>query len=155
MIHSISIRFGSLNPRPFPVPSTSHLPVFTDNVLPSILVHLGVLDISNSPSLSNHFTEARDPQKLASLLGAAPEPGPKQEPVEGPVLSASDAYILRAAAIDACEMIVASSRKLQSSPEWVRELKLPELDMWLWAVAKDRVDYRQLPRFAQRDTMYF
>jgi len=137
------------------VPSTSHLPVFTDNVLPSLLVHLGVLDITSSPSLSSHFTEARDPETLASLLGPAPESGPKQEPIEGPVLSASDAYLLRGAAIDACEMIVASSRKLQSSPQWVRELKLPELDMWLWAVAKDRVDYRQLPRFAQRDTVFF
>jgi hypothetical protein len=38
---------------PFPIPHTSHLPVFVDNVLPSILIHLGVVDLSTATSASS------------------------------------------------------------------------------------------------------
>ena len=77
----------------------------------------------------------------------------------GPLLTVEQAYVLRAAAIDACELIVARARTLdvggEVGLEWVREITLPELDAWIWAVAKDRPDYRKLERFALRNTAYF
>ena len=80
-------------------------------------------------------------------------------PDEGPLLTVEQAYVLRAAAIDACELIVARARTLdvggEVGLEWVREITLPELDAWIWAVAKDRPDYRKLERFALRNTAYF
>ncbi|KAJ7755703.1 hypothetical protein DFH07DRAFT_821508 [Mycena maculata] len=158
LIHAISIRFGSAQPPPFPVPSTSHMPVFSDNVLPSLLIHLGVIDTSGSPNLSLLFPHAGSPKQLVPLFATA-APGPsdaKVLPKDGPVLSTNQAYILRAAAIDACEMITAVAHTLQEpSLEWLRDIELPALDMWIWAVAKDRPDYRQLERFVLRDTVYF
>ncbi|KAF7362058.1 NAD+ kinase [Mycena venus] len=147
LIHAVSVRFGSAHPPPFPVPSTSHLPVFADNVLPSLLVHLGVIDISGSPNLSTLFPHAGAPEQLAPLLATA-TPGtgdPKTLPKDGPVLSTNQAYTLRAAAIDACELITDVAHELNDpSLEWLRDIQLPTLDMWIWAVAKDRSDYRKL-----------
>ncbi|KAJ7675105.1 hypothetical protein B0H17DRAFT_1081800 [Mycena rosella] len=138
LIHAISIRFGSANPPPFPVPLTAHMPVFSDNVLPSLLIHLGEL----APLL---------------LATAATDTGdPKPLPKDGPIFSSNQAYIVRAAAIDACELIIESAHTLQDpSLEWLKDLNLPSLDMWIWAVAKDRMDYRRLERFVVRDTVFF
>ncbi|KAJ7124914.1 hypothetical protein C8R44DRAFT_781783 [Mycena epipterygia] len=158
LIHAISVRFGSADPSPFPVPSTSHMPVFSDNVLPSLLIHLGVIDISGSPNLSLLFPHAGSPEQLATLLAtAAPGTGDaKPLPKDGPVLATNQAYILRAAAIDACELITEVAHTLhEPSLEWLRDMQLPSLDMWIWAVAKDRTDYRQLERFVLRDTVFF
>lgn len=141
LIHAVSVRFGSADPAPFPVPSTSHLPVFSDNVLPSLLIHLGVIDISGSPNLSTLFPHAGAPEQLATLLATATvgTGDAKTLPKDGPVLSTNQAYILRAAAVDACELITEIAHKLdEPSLDWLREIQLPSLDMWIWAVAKDR-----------------
>jgi hypothetical protein len=180
------------------VPQTSHLPVFADNVLPSILIHLGIIDLSTAaPALTSLFQVAggrgsgdaavaaasasaaatdpvadHDPAHTpALLLAAAPElTAPpvrigkgKAVPVEGPTPTPAQAYVLRAAAIEACERIVARAHAMggaassgqQRAPPWLKDVTLPDLDVWLWAVAKDRADYRALPRFALRNTPFF
>lgn len=80
-------------------------------------------------------------------------------PKEGPILTETQAYMLRAAAIDACELIIDEARNTGDADggvmDWVRDIQLPELDMWIWAVAKDRRDYRELPRFSLRNTEFF
>jgi len=158
LIHAISVRFGSADPPPFPVPSTSRdLPVFSDNVLCSMLVHLGVIDISQSPQLLSVFPHAGSPPRLQTLLAtAAPGTGAKFLPNDGPILSANQAYILRAAAIDACELIVTVARALdEPALGWLKDMQLASLDRWIWSVAKDRPDYRELERFVLRDTVFF
>lgn len=168
LVNGIAIRFGHLSP-PFPVPRTSSIPVFTDNVLPSILIHLGVIDLSTAaPSISSLFPNAGSEESLEKLLAASPETASgkavkngKEVPKEGPVLTAEQAYILRAAAIDACELIVEYAHSMDAAEledrglEWLREITLPDLDTWLWAVAKDRPDYRKLERFVLRNTLFF
>lgn len=74
LIHAITIRFGDMNPAPFPIPDTSNSPVFADNVLPTMLVHFGVIDLTSS-GLS----------------------------VEKEGVSEEEGYTLRAAAIEASE----------------------------------------------------
>lgn len=165
MIYIVVDRFGSDLPPPFPIPNTSRIPVFTDNVLPSMLIHLGVIDLSSAPLLSSIFPAANSPEKWHALLAEAP---PKSDAdkdaniilTEGPVLTAKQSYILRAAAIDACELIVDTARSLDKETlapdvEWIQDITLPQLDMWLWGVAKDRPDYRKLERFVLRDTVFF
>jgi len=166
LIHAIRIRFGSISPPPFPIPSTQDSPIFADNVIPSMLIHLGVLDLSHAPGLNALFPSA---ESLQSLLGPAPKARVDQQiPIyttikEGPSLSNAQAFKLRAAAIDACEMIVSQARSLgvfepeekQELPAWLREITLQDLDMWLWSIAKDRPDYRALERYAQRDTVFY
>ncbi|EIN11942.1 hypothetical protein PUNSTDRAFT_62993 [Punctularia strigosozonata HHB-11173 SS5] len=167
LIHAIAVRFTTA---PFPIPETSHLPVFTDNVIPSMLVHLGVIDLSTSAEslgLRRLFggPEDADREKLKSLLAAAPDhPAGAQKqkvvPKEGPVLTTDQSYILRAAAIDACEMMIEVApgdheQDVKDDISWIKSMTLPDLDMWLWAVAKDRPDYRSLERFVVKDTVYF
>ncbi|KIM91974.1 hypothetical protein PILCRDRAFT_809971 [Piloderma croceum F 1598] len=165
LIHAVLIRFGSMSPPPFPIPDTSQVPVFTDNVLPSLLIHLGVIDLSSaSHGLEYKFPDAGSLDKLSSLLAEASpctdtDNAPKAIPPEGPTLTVNQSYILRAAAIHACELIVDVARspdiELPENLEWIRDITLPLLDMWLWSVAKDRPDYRQLERFALKNTVFF
>jgi len=83
----------------------------------------------------------------------------KTPPEEGPALTHEEAYVLRAAAIDACELIVEGAKTIElddkAKQEWLGKITLPELDGWLWAVAKDRKDYRSLQRFVERPTVFF
>lgn len=115
-----------------------------------------MIDISASP-LGPLFPHAT-PEKLAALLATA-APGTddaKTLPKDGPVLTTNQSYILRAAAIDACELIVEVAHTLHAPGlDWLNDMQLPALDMWIWAVAKDRRDYRQLERFVARDTVFF
>ena len=165
LIHAINIRFGSLSPPPFLIPDTSHLPISSDDVLPSLLVHLGVIDLSSSPLFPNSVS--RSEESVEALLqlplpSSNSEHGKKQSYEAGPVVTTDQSYTLRASAIDACELIVEAARTLDVDSfgdseklSWINEITLPELDMWIWAVAKDRPDYRALPRFAFKDTVYF
>jgi len=175
LIHAIRIRFGSMSPPPFPIPLTDGSPIFTDNVIPSLLVHFGVIDLSQAPGLSGQFSDAGSEELLEKLLGPAPPgittnstgPSPGEIPQKVPkgsiFLSNDQAFKLRAAAIDACEMIIEKARAYApggdgNDPEvlaWIRNITLPDLDLWIWSVAKDRPDYRALERFAQRDTVFY
>ena len=168
LIHAINIRFGSLSPPPFPIPDTTHLPVFSDNVLPSLLIHLRVIELSSS-SLSNLFPDSasRSEESLETLLrppfpSSVIKDDKQQSYEEGPVATTDQSYILRASAIDACELIVETAQTLDIDSigqggklGWINEITLPELDMWIWAIAKDRPEYRSLPRFASKGTVYF
>ena len=135
-----------------------------------MLIHLGVIDLSTSTpalGLARLFPDAGSEASLQPLLALAPEIAKDQKkgvPKEGPIVTTQQAYILRAAAIDACELIVSVAHNLEDNElqgsdgadlQWLREITLPEVDAWLWAVAKDRPDYRQLERFALRNTVYF
>lgn len=179
LIHAINMRFSSRSPAPFPIPDTRNIPIFSDNVIPSMLVHLGVIDLSaSSPALglASLFPSAGDPDLLSTLLAEAPRPEAvpagaaapserkkKEIPSEGPVLSVAQAFVLRAAAIDACELIVQVAHELELEKEgragegleWLTEATLPDVDGWLWAVAKDRPDYRRLKRFVLMNTVFF
>jgi hypothetical protein len=155
MIHLVNLRFSS-SPHGFIVPDTSQLPVFSDNVVSSILVHLGIIDLSSAAiGLDKLFPDIDvDPllQPVASVESL------KGVPKEGPALTLGQSYALRAAAIHACEVVVNTARSLAIADQnllWVNSITLPELDGWLWAGAKDRVDYRQLGRFSLTNTEFF
>ncbi|KAI0071736.1 hypothetical protein K474DRAFT_1668676 [Panus rudis PR-1116 ss-1] len=173
-MHAITLRFSSANPSSFPLPRTTNLPIFSDNVIPSLLVHLGVIDLSTSKrslGLRDIFPDASKKEILEALLGPptnqkeATDQQKKDKPVpkEGPILKTEQAFALRAAAIDACELIVKAAREMSDEEikahgdglEWIKNITLPELDAWIWAVAKDRMDYRRLERFVLRETVYF
>jgi hypothetical protein len=165
LIHAVTVRFGSASPSPIPIPDTSQVPVFTDNVLPSLLIHLGIINLSSaSHGLDSIFPNASSLEKLNTLLAEATpnvdtDKTLKAIPPEGPTLTVDQSYILRAAAINACEQIVNVARspdtELTGNLEWIKDITLPQLDMWLWSVAKDRPDYRQLERLVLKNTVFF
>lgn len=149
LINGIRVRFGAASSSPFPIPpSTSHLPIFSDNVIPSLLVHLGVIDLSASPILQGVFSDSHSEKKIASLLETS-DVSSRQLTREGPKLTAEQSFVLRAAAVDACEMIVAAAESAALG------ITLSDLDAWVWQIAKDRGDYRQLERFAEKGTIFF
>ena len=160
LIHAVVIRFGSESPPPFPIPITTQCPVFTDNVVPSMLIHLGVIDLSGSAGLSTLFSNAGSAERLTVLLDMFQDNASSNTAAgEGPILTVDQSYILRAAATDACELITNEAKTIplpeDGSLDWIRDITLPELDTWIWAVAKDRADYRLLERFALKDTVFF
>jgi len=134
-----------------------------------MLIHLGVLDLSAAPpALSTLFPAAGSEESLSLLLAlpgntaaGKPHAGAQTVPKEGPLLTTEQAYILRASAVDACELIVEYAHAMEVAEltpqrlEWIKGMTLPDVDCWLWAVAKDRPDYRQLERFSLRNTVFF
>ena len=156
MIHLVNLRFSS-SPHDFIVPDTSKLPIFSDNVVPSILVHLGIIDLSSATlGLDRVFLDV-DAAALLQPVSPVKETT-ESAPKEGPALTSEQSYALRAAAIYACEVVVSTARGLAIADQdllWVNSITLPELDAWLWAGAKDRVDYRRLGRFSLTNTEFF
>ena len=136
-------------------------------MLPSLLIHLGVIKFPSDSSFSNLFPEAGCEGVLQQLLGLTPKTTDeaaskiKTKPKEGPKVTTQQSYILRAAAIDACQLIVDTAHSLdiatleEKNVAWISNLTLPDLDLWIWSAAKDRPDYRALVRFADQETIYF
>lgn len=80
-------------------PSTACLPMFVDNVLPTVLVHARVLDLSSaSPALRK--------------WGADPDAKGEEKNQPGPQLRKEDAYAVRAAALDAGTQMVKRAKEL-------------------------------------------
>ncbi|KAF8629164.1 hypothetical protein AX17_005749 [Amanita inopinata Kibby_2008] len=141
LIHTVTIQFGSLQPAPFPLPDTSQSPVFADNVIPSMLVHFGVIDLKPS-RLCTLFPEAGTEVRIRRVLeGAVERQG--EDMGEGYAVTKEAAYILRAAAIEACEMMGKAGGERETA-----------VDMWLWAVGKEG-GYRALGRVAERQTVFY
>jgi hypothetical protein len=187
LLHALVLRFtpsdpatASVGEKPvIPLPDTSAIPVFSDNVLPSMLVHLGVLDVSQSTYTAHRSAFAKKAdvdaeegnlaytlRTVVQVQGARGQGSSSGGSLtladleEGPVLNEEEAYALRAAAVDACELLVETAKDLDlgdhhlEADKWVKNLTLPELDGWLWAVAKEG-RFRSLARFAQPGTVMY
>ncbi|KZT19712.1 hypothetical protein NEOLEDRAFT_1151825 [Neolentinus lepideus HHB14362 ss-1] len=164
LVDGVYIRFHKLSPPPFPIPHATDLPICADNVIPSMLVYLGVIDLSSTTTHSLSSIFPRPPISIDSLLDEAHSSSTSDQysftepPKEGPVLTMEQAFLLRAASIEACEVIVQVARGLKVEGEeaaWIKEITLLDVDTWLWAVAKDREDYRKLDRFALKGMDFF
>lgn len=134
-----------------------------------MLIHLGILDLTSAPGALSTSYHQLDPEKLLSKAGPMSDviaKLPKEPPGTGPALTIEEAYMLRAAAIDACELIIeaahssntiaiADQELAQHTHDHIKQMSLRELDLWLWGVAKDRPDYHRLERFSLTDTVMF
>jgi len=159
MLHALVVRFGNQTPPKIPLPDTTRLPIFSDNVIPSMLVHFGILDLRAAvpPKLQDAFGALT----VTENLGYVPmDDGTRnngtgrvvEKLAEGPELSQDEAYVLRAAAVDACEMIVQEAAVLEAEgpdEEVFKSVNLPGLDEWLWSVAKEGRFRGGLSRFRQ------
>lgn len=83
------------------LPDPKVLPMFVDNVLPTMCLYLGFIDASEStvPALREW---ARQNEEFKTMLREKGADGvPKEKKVtEGPRLTAEEAYVVRAAALD-------------------------------------------------------
>lgn len=83
------------------LPDPKVLPMFVDNVLPTMCVYLGFIDASEStvPALRKWGKENAEFKQLIKEKGAGGVPKEKKV-TEGPRLTAEEAYVIRAAALD-------------------------------------------------------
>ncbi|KAF9185234.1 hypothetical protein BGZ50_003206 [Haplosporangium sp. Z 11] len=106
-------------------------PIFADNVIPTLLVHLGILVL---PENLKHTME------------------------EGGVTTVEESYRLRAAAVDVCRQIAEQANDKENKVGTVdygeKGMLQVDLDVYLWRVAKEP-HYRKVPRFACKDTIFF
>ncbi|KAG0329425.1 hypothetical protein BG004_002337 [Podila humilis] len=108
-------------------------PIFADNVIPTMMVHLGILVL---PENLKHTME------------------------DGKPTSVEESYRLRAAAIDGCREIAEVANKGRDGKKvgavdfGIKGMNTADLDVYIWRVAKEP-HYRKVPRFACKDTIFF
>ncbi|KAI9020762.1 hypothetical protein CLU79DRAFT_719860 [Phycomyces nitens] len=118
--------FRDQDPDRFDFADIKRLTIFSDNVIPTMLEHLGILIIPSEW---------------------------KQEIVDNKDVGEEKATILRAAAIVACDKIVQLTRS--SSPIGpIANMTEGDLDVYLWRLGKEG-EYRKIPRVEWRDTVMF
>ncbi|KAG0309831.1 hypothetical protein BGZ98_005371 [Dissophora globulifera] len=128
---SLERRFAATNSI-FAFKDIKESPIFADNVIPTMMVHLGILVL---PDNLKHTME------------------------EGGVTSVEESYRLRAGAIDGCREIVEEANRTGESKVGTvdygeKGMLNVDLDVYLWRVAKEP-QYRKVPRFACKDTIFF
>jgi hypothetical protein len=140
LIYAIKVRFGQRSPPPLPIPSTLDIPAFADNALASLLIRLGIIDVSESSALSQLFPDV-NVDDLTSFLNATPS---QPDPVihqKNVVITTEQSYTMRAAAVEACENIVdliKQSTWESEGSERDESITPPEFSAWLGSLAEDR-----------------
>lgn len=144
-------RFGNDEKAP-PTPDASVLPAFVDNVIPSLLVHWGILDVASAKDESLRAWNAEIIQR---------DDGGKDKGsdgvVPGPKLAREQAYIIRAAALDACHQISLRAHELAKQDEskrWLAGIHEALVDGYIWTKAKD-ADLRTVPRMVETETFMY
>ena len=145
LLYSLYARFSTKSSFPHKLPDPKWLPMFVDNVIPTMIKHFGILDYSQSniPVL----------QAWAESSGAAQQDGAGV--TEGPTFTREEAYRVRAASLDAGRAVVERAQALGSEVPWLASLTEADLDGYLWAVAKDEPALRRVPRLVERQTIMY
>ncbi|TIC04683.1 hypothetical protein E3Q17_00293 [Wallemia mellicola] len=105
LVETISIELRGRSDVPFELPS-AELPIFSDNVIPSMLLHWGIIEI---PESSSHFDETtkrafkHDEEEYKAIIDGLEQEQQRDlgAVVQGPSLSASQAALIRSAAVEA------------------------------------------------------
>lgn len=126
LAYHLYILFRTQDAARFDFADIDSLTIFSDNVVPTMLAHLGVIRI---------------PDQIARRVAAHED------------LGTADATRLRAAAVVACEEITRATRG-ESMVGPVKNMKEVDLDVYLWRLGKVGA-YREVTRFELRDTVYF
>ncbi|KAI8096272.1 uncharacterized protein BX664DRAFT_382745 [Halteromyces radiatus] len=126
LVYHLWLIFHDQDPDRFGFDDIDDLTIFADNVIPTMLIHLGVIDIPEAwqQELDNH----KD-------------------------VGEYKAYVLRAASVVACEEIVKISRS-DAPVGQVHHMTEGALDVYLWRLGKVG-DYRKVPRMEWRNTVMF
>ncbi|TKY88919.1 hypothetical protein EX895_002160 [Sporisorium graminicola] len=150
LLHSLYVKFGQ-HPDLY-IPNTFQtLPMFVDNVLPTLCVWLHLFDQPAPPapdSMHTLYHWMAHSHQHADLARDVLESMPNNMP--GPTLSPDETYALRAATLNLGAALVERAKVLakQDGLEWLHRLNEVDLDGYLWAVAKDDPALRKVPRFS-------
>ncbi|KAI8054748.1 hypothetical protein BDF21DRAFT_391229 [Thamnidium elegans] len=123
IVYHLWYTFREQLPEFFAFKDINALTVFSDNVIPTLLAHLNIIEMPGS--WQEQITTNQD-------------------------LSIKQATTLRAAAVVACEEIVAAAKSVGPVPD----MTTGGLDVYLWRLGKVG-EYRKVPRFQLKDTVMF
>lgn len=115
--------FKDQDPARFNFTDIGDLTIFSDNVIPTML---------------EHFKVIRLPEQLQKRI------------TDGQELSTQEAYLVRAAAVVACERIVQKAHNQGTFPSMTEG----SLDVYLWRLGKEG-DYRKIVRLQFQNTVMF
>ncbi|GEM08565.1 DUF2419 family protein [Rhodotorula toruloides] len=120
----------------FKVPDVAGVPVFADNVIPTLLIHHGILDLSTSSDPALRSLSLANPSSLS--------------------LPTASATRLRAASIVACAAVIKRAHELATTTgkDWLANWTEQDLDGWLWSEGK-RGGLRDVERIAEKGTVYY
>ena len=157
LIHTVSQRFSPAGAAsPFPCPDTTSLvPIFADNVVPSLLVACSVLTLPAGSALADAFPSIPAASENPLLKAKTDRQAPKSStgPRGGPELTVPQAALLRSASVAACERLASYAQSgalddAASGADWLRkDVTASGIDGYLWAGGKAKPDWRRLERF--------
>jgi hypothetical protein len=133
----LSRRFASPNPELFNFYNIGESPIFSDNVIPTIL---NIIPLS-IPSDAN----SREKQIIEEL---------QEDLRTGRPTTRERSFIFRAAAVDACEVIVQRAKEMSDGKPFMKNMIAEQLDAYLWRAAKQG-ETRDVTRFCDANTVYF
>jgi hypothetical protein len=136
----LALRFSSSKPELFNFYDIGESSIFSDNVIPTILNHLNIIPLS-IPSDVNR----RQNQIIEEL---------REDLRTGRPTIRERSYIFRAAALDACEVIVQRAKEMSDGKPFVKNVTARQLDAYLWRAAKQG-ETRDGTRFCDANTVYF
>lgn len=134
------LHFASSKPELFDFYDIAESPILSDNVIPTILNHLKVIPLSVTRDLTNRQTRIIEELQEDLRTGRA--------------TTRERSYIFRAAAVDACEIIVLRAREMSEAKAFIKKMTAVQLDAYLWQIAKQEV-LRNVTRFSDPNTIYF
>jgi hypothetical protein len=116
------------------------LTIFSDNVIPTILHHLNIilLDILDDAT----------PRQIGIIKGLQEDLRTGRETTE------ERSYVFRAAAVDACEIIIKTAKSLPKAPPFLKNMTAEQLDAYLWQLSK-KAALRDIVRFSDPNTVFF
>ncbi|KAG0145999.1 hypothetical protein CROQUDRAFT_657950 [Cronartium quercuum f. sp. fusiforme G11] len=119
-----------------PIPNlNSPLPILADNVIPTMLLHFGLIDLTNSQDSEISKIDLKSSSGLE--------------------LSPRAATILRASSLACCQQIIQRAHQLAINEAWLSELTEVGLDSYLWNIAKETPELRELKRLRELGTMMY
>lgn len=148
LLHSLHLKFP--NREDWALPNTYKiLPMFVDNVLPTLCVWFNFFQIptSSDPQMETLMNWVRTAHCNADLTREKLASMEKNHP--GPKLTKDETYAIRAATLNVGQVVVERAKLLAKEREelkWLEELNEVDLDGYLWAVAKDDEELRKVPR---------
>ena len=141
LVLDLHTRFSTSRPDLFSFHDIDKLSIFADNVIPTMLHHLNILPLT----IRSSDTTSRQATILKEL---------QEDLRTGRETTAERSFIFRAAAIDACEIIVQIAKDMSDMPRFVKNMTAPELDAYLWQIAK-KGETRDVVRFCDPNTVFF
>src|SRR5271155_2352712 len=133
-------RFSKSQPELFNFYDIDQLTIFSDNVIPTVLHHLSIIRLD--------IPDDGTPRQIGIIKGLQEDLRTGRETTE------ERSYVFRAAAVDACEIIVATAKSVPHAPQFLKNMTAEQIDAYLWQLPK-KGELRDIIRLSDPNTVFF